>query len=209
MLTWSQTSQAIPVQTRTLRYRGFWVACQVLGQMCTDLGASCRQLSLHISTSAAGYSLHCICDHQTVPRRAYQIPMPRSGGQPARRWARCARIWAQSCKRPSTHAFYLRCSAQWRTSQSLACRVTQPRPWSTSQKIAKRCALIKLHQNLRLISAEHARILPALQRTMEEPRVQSYAAAALVNFAEDCEEVCLVGSISTCASMVMLSMRAS
>ena len=60
--------------------------------------------------------------------------------------------------------------------------------WASCQALGQMCTDL----GPKIQAAEHARILPALQRTMEnfrEPRVQSHAAAALVNFAEDCEEV--------------------
>lgn len=43
-----------------------------------------------------------------------------------------------------------------------------------------------------LQDAEHARILPGLMAVMDDfsqPRVQAHAAAALVNFSENCEQV--------------------
>ena len=68
--------------------------------------------------------------------------------------------------------------------------------WAACQALGQMCTDL----GPKLQTAEHARILPALQRTMEdftEPRVQSHAAAALVNFAEDCEEVSFVACTCT------------
>ena len=127
--------------------------------------------------------------------------MPRCGGQPARRWARCARIWAPSCKQLNTRqSLSTSFDSRAKAADAVTLRLHAPQGlsdphakvrWAACQALGQMCTDL----GPKLQTAEHARILPALQRTMEdfgEPRVQSHAAAALVNFAEDCEEVCSV-----------------
>jgi hypothetical protein len=75
----------------------------------------------------------------------------------------------------------------WRRAQGLADPHAKVR-WAACQALGQLCT--DLGPGLQ--EAEHARILPALMAVMRDfsqPRVQAHAAAALVNFAENCEPV--------------------
>ena len=61
--------------------------------------------------------------------------------------------------------------------------------WAACQAVGQLCTDL----GPELQEAEHARLLPGLMGAMDDfaqPRVQAHAAAALVNFSENCEQVC-------------------
>ena len=71
-----------------------------------------RRTSVHAGGVIAAQSLpssqgHAAADADVAccGRRACKTSMPRCAGRPARRWARCARIWGLSSKTRSTSAF--------------------------------------------------------------------------------------------------------
>ena len=60
--------------------------------------------------------------------------------------------------------------------------------WAACQAVGQLCTDL----GPELQEAEHARLLPGLMAVMDDfgqPRVQAHAAAALVNFSENCEQV--------------------
>lgn len=81
----------------------------------------------------------------------------------------------------------------------IACNVIQglqdPHPkvrWAACQAVGQMCT--DLGPDIQ--NDEHAVILPALTQVMKdfnEPRVQAHAAAAIVNFSENCDEDLLTG----------------
>jgi hypothetical protein len=61
--------------------------------------------------------------------------------------------------------------------------------WAACQAVGQLCTDL----GPEFQEAEHARLLPGLMSIMDDfsqPRVQAHAAAAVVNFAENCDEVC-------------------
>ncbi len=60
--------------------------------------------------------------------------------------------------------------------------------WAACQAVGQLCT--DLGPDMQ--EAEHARLLPGLMSVMDDfaqPRVQAHAAAAVVNFSENCEQV--------------------
>ena len=82
--------------------------------------------------------------------------------------------------------------------------------WAACQALGQLCT--DLGPGLQ--EAEHPRILPALIALMgdfSQPRVQAHAAAAVVNFAENCEQARAApagGVVCPCRSLWMLLHRA-
>lgn len=72
--------------------------------------------------------------------------------------------------------------------------------WAACQAVGQLCT--DLGPDLQ--EAEHARLLPGLMAVMDDfgqPRVQAHAAAALVNFSENCEQA----RLPSCLLLIMAS----
>lgn len=75
--------------------------------------------------------------------------------------------------------------------------------WAACQAVGQLCT--DLGPDIQ--EAEHARLLPGLLSVMDDfsqPRVQAHAAAAIVNFAENCEEVRLAQGYFSCRVLLSL-----